>query len=351
MTPENVGYKGMGWNMRRALSILSVAMIAGLITLAETVSLHAAAHAADLAFEEVAPPPEEAKAITLSTPTSPNPSPETWLKLRRPEAPTWWLGPSDQLMVRNVSQATLTPFLPESSKATGAAVILAPGGGTLVLGIHSQGYEIARWLNERGIAAFVLKYRLVPTPKALGDFLELVERRPPIVYSDIVPVKQQAAESAATHEDGLEAVRYLRAHAAQFKIAPNRIGFMGFSAGAFTATGVALEADSGGRPDFVALIYGGMGGPVKVTASAPPVFIAATSDDPLYSIGGSVDVFLTLYRGWQLAHVPAELHMFDTGGHGFGITPKGKSSDQWTALFDHWLRERGAAPAKGTGAH
>lgn len=297
---------------------------------------------AGLAFAEVAPPPEEAHEIRLSG-KSANPAPETWLRMRGTQAPTWWLGPPDRIMVRNVSQATLTPFLPDSSKATGAAMILAPGGATLVLGMSLQGYQIARWLNERGIAAFVLKYRLVPTPQDLGAFLEIVERRPPINYSDIVPEKTQLEESAATHEDGLEAVRYVRTHASEFKVSPDRIGFMGFSSGGYTATGVALQADNLSRPNIVALIYGSMPGELTVGASAPPVFIVATSDDPLYSIGGSVEPYFNIYRAWQKAHVPAELHLFDTGGHGFGIAPQGKSSDQWTELLDHWLRERGFA--------
>jgi acetyl esterase/lipase len=299
------------------------------------------AQSAGLAFEEIPPPPQEDHAIRLSG-KSENQAQETWLRMRGTKAPPWWLGPCGSSVVRNVSQAALIPFLPDPAKATGAAVILAPGGGTLVHCMDTQ-YQMAKWLNDRGIAVFVLKYRLVPTPKDLGAFLGVVERRSPIVYSDIVPEKTQIEESTATHEDGLEAVRYLRAHASQSKISPDRIGFMGFSAGGFTAAGVALQADDQSRPNIVALIYGTMPGELTVGAKAPPLFIAATSDDPLYSIGGSVDPYLSTYRAWQQAHVPAELHMFSTGGHGFGIAPHGKSSDQWTALLDHWLREQGFA--------
>jgi acetyl esterase/lipase len=297
--------------------------------------------AVELAFEEIGPPPEEVHAIRLSG-KSENPNPETWLRMRGTKAPPWWLGPCGPLVIRNVSQTALIPFLPDPAKATGAAVILAPGGGTLVHCMDVQ-YQMAKWLNDRGIAAFVLKYRLVPTPKDLSAFLGVVERRPPVVYSDIIPEKIQLVESATTHKDGLEAVRYVRTHASRFKVSPNRIGFMGFSAGGFTAVGVALEADHSSRPDLVALIYGSMPGEITVDASAPPIFIAATSDDPLYSIGASVDPYLNIYRAWQQAHIPAEIHMFATGGHGFGITPRAKSSDQWSDLLDHWLQERGFA--------
>ena len=297
--------------------------------------------AVGLAFEEIAPPPEEVHAIRLSG-NSENPNPETWLRMRGTKSPPWWLGPCGPLVIRNVSQTALIPFLPDPAKATGAAVILAPGGGTLVHCMDVQ-YQMAKWLNDRGIAAFVLKYRLVPTPKDLSAFLRVVERRPPIVYSDIVPEKVQLEESAMTHDDGLEAVRYVRIHASRFKVSPHRVGFMGFSAGGFTAVGVALEADHSSRPDFVALIYGAMPGEITVDASAPPIFIAATSDDPLYAVGASVDPYLNIYRAWQQAHISAEIHMFATGGHGFGITPHAKSSDQWSGLLDHWLHEQGLA--------
>jgi acetyl esterase/lipase len=233
----------------------------------------------------------------------------------------------------------LIPFLPDPAKATGAAMILAPGGGTLVLGMESQGYQIAKWLNERGIAAFVLKYRLVSTPKELDTFLRLMETRDS-KYSEMVSAEQGAEEEIATREDGLEAVRYIRAHASQWKISPDRIGFMGFSAGGYTAVSVAFKANNLSRPNLIALIYGGMPGITKAPASAPPIFIAATSDDPLYSLGGGVDSYLSIYAVWQQAHVPAELHVFGTGGHGFGVVPRGKSSDQWLDLLSHWLREQ-----------
>ena len=293
------------------------------------------------------PPSEEANAIRLSG-KSENPNPEMWLRMRGTEAAPWWLGPTGRIVVRNVSQATLTPFAPDSAKANGAAMIVAPGGGTLVLGMELQGYQIARWLNERGITAFVLKYRLVPTPKDPGAFLTIVERPRPN-YAEIISEKQAREEAIATHEDGLEAVRYVRAHASQWKISADRIGFVGFSAGAYTAVGVALNADTRSQPNLVALIYGTMPGRLTVSASAPPIFIAASSDDPLYSIGGGADTYLDTYLAWQQAHAPAELHMFGTGGHGFGITPQQKSSDQWLDLFDHWLREQGFAAGEGRG--
>jgi len=142
------------------------------VLLAGALLANAAFGAADAALSEVAAPPEDQSSIALSGRTR-NPNPEAWLKRIEAKGAPWWIGPTGELLVRNVSQATLTPFLPERSKATGAAMIVAPGGGTLVLGMDLP-YQVARWLNARGIAAFVLKYRLVPTPKDPGAFLKIV---------------------------------------------------------------------------------------------------------------------------------------------------------------------------------
>ena len=217
-------------------------------------------------------------------------------------------------------------------------MIVAPGGGTLALSIDQQGYQIARWLNDRGIAAFVLKYRLVPTPANTEPFLKMVGMPMP-VYSDVIPPGVSAAEEVATREDALEAVRYVRTHAAQWHLSPDRIGFIGFSAGAYTAVGLALTADEASRPDAVAAIYGTMSGVPDVPAWAPPLFITAAFDDPLNAEDYDSDAYARTYMAWRKARVPAELHLFATGGHGFGIAPQGKSSDQWLTLLDHWLRE------------
>ncbi|MGH9643685.1 MAG: hypothetical protein ACRD3Q_14835, partial [Terriglobales bacterium] len=146
-------------SLKPTVAIRILCAVASGLTVATATPLYAEARGVGPAWEEVAPPPEEANTIRLPG-KSDNPNPETWLRMRGTTAPPWWLGPTGRLVVRNVSQATLTPFLPDSAKASGAAMIVAPGGGTLVLGMDKQGYQIARWLNERGIAAFVLQYRL-----------------------------------------------------------------------------------------------------------------------------------------------------------------------------------------------
>jgi len=315
-----------------------------LVTIASgAASLHARSNEPGGAWEAAPPPPEQARAISLSG-RSDNVQPENWLRLRGTAAAPWWVGPTGTLVVRNVSQATLTPFLPDPSKATGAAMIVAPGGGTLVLSMDTQGYQIARWLNERGIAAFVLKYRLVPTPARTDLFLKMVGMPRP-VYSDVIPPGQSQAEEIATREDASEAVRYVRSHSSQWKLSRDRIGIIGFSAGAYTAVGLALNADEASRPNAVAAIYGTMSGPLHVGSFTPPLFLAAAFDDPLNAEDFASDPYSQTYLAWRRARVPAELHIFDTGGHGFGVAAEGKSSDQWLGLLDHWLREHRFAKA------
>jgi acetyl esterase/lipase len=301
----------------------------------------------------VAPPPQERDAIDLSGKTA-NPVAEEWDSLDTglpPGAAPGSMGNfgGPELWVRNSSRATLTPFLPKSGKSTGAAMIVAPGGGFMQLAIDREGYSVARWLTQRGIAAFVLKYRLAPMPADQEAFLHAMTQ----IYStvqenaerarasgttltlvELFPPEQRAALLAA-REDGAEAVAYVRRHAAQWKLSPDRIGIMGFSAGAVTAIDVALTADEASRPDLVAPIYGSLSGEKSVPASAPPTFIAAAADDPFgrYS--------LDVYSAWRAKSVPAELHLFENGGHGFGVLRQGTSSDQWPELFDRWLRTHG----------
>jgi acetyl esterase/lipase len=280
-------------------------------SLAPVMSPRAAPASSDVVYKTVVAPLEDRDAIAIGTHTD-NPEPESWMRIvgKMGSASPWWIQtPIGELVVRNVSQAAITPFLPAPAKATGAAMIIAPGGGTLTLGMEQQGYDIARWLNGKGIAAFVLKYRLVPTPKNQDAFLEMVGRPMP-VYSDVISPQQSMEEEAATREDGFEAVRYVREHAQRWGLSVDRIGFMGFSAGAYTTLGVALKADDPSRPNLAACIYGVMSGVRGVPSSAPPLFIAASTDDPLMDSSGAKS-FVDTYLAWRQAHIPVEFHMFD----------------------------------------
>jgi acetyl esterase/lipase len=241
-----------------------------------------------------------------------------------------------ELRVRNVSQPSLTPFLPAPGKANGAAVIVAPGGGFMMLSWDSEGTAVAKRLAEAGVTAFVLKYRLDPTPDDAAGFtrafmarLATAGREEQLTFSAEKPAAADAAET----------VRLVRRRAAEWGIDPRRVGFVGFSAGAMTASNVAT-GDPKGRPDFVGIIYGALHQPVPT--DAPPAFIATAADDNLLK-GAAIPMF----QAWRAAGRPAELHLYERGGHGFGMLTKGSTSDLWFEQFVAWMRARGVMSAPG----
>ena len=235
--------------------------------------------------------------------------------------------------VRNVTQPTLTAFLPHPSKATGTAVIICPGGGFHALAIDHEGRDVARWLNARGVAASVLKYRLLATEVRDEDF----ERQFQENLSDrnkIREVTKQIGPLAIA--DGQQAVKIVRKRASEWGLAPNRIGIMGFSAGGRVTAGVALEHDAQSRPNFAAPIYGALWEDITVPADAPPLFMALANDDEL-----AVEPGLALYSAWRAAGHPVELHIYAQGGHGFGMRKQGLPADHWIDRFGEWLQIQG----------
>ncbi|MFV3126953.1 alpha/beta hydrolase [Niveispirillum sp. KHB5.9] len=234
-------------------------------------------------------------------------------------------------VVRNVTRPTLTPFLPDPAKATGAAVIVAPGGAYMMLAMEQEGWKVAKWLADQGIAAFVLKYRLDEDPAA---FLRVAGERfgaAARAGADKVPPIHQPLAIA----DGQQALRLVRAKAGEWKIDPARVGMIGFSAGAMTALQVTLANLPDARPDFVGLIYGPTNH-VSVPAGAPPMFTALAADDPLFGRSG-----FGLVEAWQKAGSPVELHFYERGDHGFGMKIQGTTSDLWPGQFHTWLKVRG----------
>jgi acetyl esterase/lipase len=240
-------------------------------------------------------------------------------------------------VVTNVSQPTLTVYAPAAGTANGTAIIVAPGGAFHALSINSEGIDVAKWLAARGVTAFVLKYRLVPTGEdgvkevmaKLGNLKKLDEDNAALVPLAIA--------------DGLAAVTYVRKHAAEFGIAPTRIGFIGFSAGGTVTSAVATKYTTESRPDFVAPIYAYLGAlkDVTVPQDAPPMFIAAATDDQLKLAPDSV----TLYNKWMAAGKPVELHMYAKGGHGFGMRKQNLPTDTWIDRFGEWLDLQGLLKA------
>lgn len=238
--------------------------------------------------------------------------------------------------VRNVVTAAIEPVLPDPANATGVGVIVAPGGGFMTLEIDNEGYRVARWLADHGIAAFVLRYRLNETPRDPQAFATYVRDFFTRAYAADAPPRPDMGTPAPALEDAQAAVRYLRAHAGEYGIDPGKIGFVGFSAGAMTTLSVALADDRAARPDFIAPIYGPMG-ERDVPNDAPAMFVAVALDDPLMTRGGVSG----LSESWRAAGRPVEAHLYERGGHGFGMTGRRPASALWIDEFYAWMQDRG----------
>nr|WP_319509968.1 alpha/beta hydrolase [uncultured Draconibacterium sp.] len=248
-------------------------------------------------------------------------------------------------MVRNVVDPTLTVFLPEEDKATGAAVVVAPGGGFVWLSLENEGTQVGKWLQEHGIAAFVLKYRLADTgPEGedvmtnAGEFLGQMMSVTATGNPEAELAKYPKVENiiALAEEDGRQAVKYIRANAAKYNIKQNRIGIMGFSAGGVVTMGVALKHDAESRPDFVAPIYGFAIEKLVVPEDAAPMFMACAADDAnVASKAGGV------YKAWLDAGKSVEFHVYSKGGHGFGMRKQDLPVDNWINQFYEWMNIQG----------
>jgi len=247
-------------------------------------------------------------------------------------------------MVRNVVRPSLTAYLPSKETATGAAMIVAPGGGFRWLSWQSEGTQVAEWLQAHGVAAFVLKYRLANTGATEADLRQASARLGAMADSarrDSMPANavNRDPDIARTLPlaiaDGREAVRLVRRRSAEWGIDRDRIGLMGFSAGAMLTVGVALERDVESRPDVVASIYAVQRTPIAVPADAPPLFALVAADDWAAS-GASV----ALYTAWRAMARPAELHVYAHGGHGFGMHKQRMPVDSWIERLGDWLQEQ-----------
>jgi acetyl esterase/lipase len=235
--------------------------------------------------------------------------------------------------VWNVSRPTLTAHLPDPAVATGAAAIVCPGGRFHFLAIEHEGTEVAEWLVARGVAAFVLKYRVLPTP----DTAEGVAKQTAETVADPERLQGQVRQLYPLFAaDGRRAVGLVRQRASEWGVRSDRVGILGFSAGGTVAASVALRYDAASRPAFAAPSRSAPGGPVNVPVDAPPLFLALAGDDAM-AVGAS----LPLYSAWHAAGRSAELHVFSQGGHGFGLRRQGQPSDRWGDLFDDWLRALG----------
>jgi acetyl esterase/lipase len=237
-------------------------------------------------------------------------------------------------VVANVTKPSLTVFRPPAELKNGTAVIVCPGGGFMALSINSEGNEVAKYLAAKGVTAFVLKYRLAHTGEdATQEFTQLYPDKQKFhdTVDKVIPL---------TIADGLAAVTYVRQHAANWGVSPDRVGIIGFSAGGAVTAGVAFHYAPEGRPAFVAPIYAGAASfrdAAAVPADAPPMFIVAATDDNL----GLAPVSVALYEKWTGAHKSVELHMYAKGGHGFGMRKQNLPTDHWIDRFAEWLELQG----------
>lgn len=307
---------------RRSISFIRL----GLVTAAAFALLGSPAAAQNDAMTPIATP-EQPTAIDLGT----GPLPGATI----PEA---WHSQYGSVFARNVTEATLTPFLPRDGRGSGAAVIVAPGGGFRSLSMENEGWDVARALADRGVAAFVLKYRLNQTPEDLEEFARPSQ---PAASPPVRPSADEAAASLAPQiTDARAAFDLVRTRASEWGIDSDRIGMIGFSAGAMLTMTTALT-DPHATPAFVGNIYGPLGA-VNVPANAPPMFVALAADDPLFP-----DTNFGLIQSWRAAKRPVEFHYYEQGGHGFGMYSKETTSTGWFDAFVAWLDMHGMLKPKG----
>ncbi len=259
---------------------------------------------------------------------------ETYLPPSSAVPQTYLPLPFDIKIVRNIAQPRLLAYLPDPAVATGTAVVVCPGGAFNFLSIELEGTEIARWLCARGIAAFVLTYRVAQTEARDEDLIKQLQER----FTNLMKLMElmQQIEPLAI-ADGQQAIKVVRQRAAEWGIAPERIGILGFSSGGVVTTGAAMQYDEESRPNFAAPIYPAFSGRgIAVPTDAPPLFLLAANDDPM-GVGAS----LPLYSAWRDAGHPVELHLYAQGGHGFGMKKQGLPSDDWIERFSEWLQAQG----------
>lgn len=280
----------------------------------------------------------------MATPAQPNTVPLNTGPLPGATVSESWHRQYGSVFARNVTEATLTAFLPDPAKATGAAVIVAPGGAFMTLSMENEGWDVAKALQAKGVAAFVLKYRTRQTPADLAEFGEAMNRvfasvgaAPPPTATAVTPGAAPAPRPMPGLEaqvaDANAAFAYIRSNAQTLGVDPDRVGMMGFSAGAMLTMVTTLSGEA--KPAFIGNIYGSLGA-VEVPADAPPLFMAIAADDGLFAKRG-----FGLIESWEKAGKPVEFHYYEQGGHGFGMYPKATTSTGWFVNFSNWLEMRG----------
>ncbi len=237
------------------------------------------------------------------------------------------------IRLTGVSSPTITVYLPPKEKNTGAAVLVFPGGGYSILALDLEGSEVCEWLNSIGVTSVLLKYR--------------------------VPARAGTPREGAPLQDAQRAIRLVRSHAKDWEVDPDRIGALGFSAGAHLAANLSNNYDKrtydpvdeadriSCRPNFAAILYPGLitksnagvelAPEITVTENTPPTFLLQAEDDPV-----RVENSLLYYAALKKAKVPADMHLFAKGGHGYGLRHTGLPVTDWPKLAEQWMHSIGA---------
>lgn len=274
------------------------------------------------------------KVTSIDIPSQPNAIELGTGELPDATAKESWHTQYGSFFARNVTVATLTPFLPAKGKSSGAAVIVAPGGGFRTLSMNNEGWDVAKALADKGVAAFVLKYRLKQTPadmeayqKSMAEMFSGSGRRPPTQQDPSVEYAAQIADAQA-------AFALVRKRGKEWGVDSDRIGMIGFSAGAMLTMFTTLHGKDA-KPAFIGNIYGPLM-KMDVPADAPPLFIGLAADDPFFANAG-----YGLIDSWRAAKRPVEFHLFEQGGHGFGMYQKETTSTGWFDSYVRWLDMHG----------
>lgn len=224
-----------------------------------------------------------------------------------------FIGPNDtERRIRKITSPTMLVY--PAARPNGTGIIVIPGGGLNYVTIDKEGTAVAEWLNTIGVTAFVLKHRV--TFSTFDDGLRIAG------------------------EDTTLAVRLAKRCAAEWRLDPNRIGLMGFSSGGYLTLLAATAANPASRPAFAAALYPSAPDEIRIPSGAPPLFLALAHDDT----SGMRDATLRVYTAWHNARIPAELHIFWKGGHGFGVRKRGNPADAWPDRLADWLRSRQLIP-------
>lgn len=278
-------------------------------------------------FSSVTILPAQQKVITLYDGIAPGAESWTWPEAES-DSNAW-----NSKLVYNVSKPTLTVFAPAANAATGTGIVICPGGAFFALSINTEGTEVAKWLVKKGVTCFVLKYRL-------GHILT---NEPAKEISSKMGTPEFQKEASVivplAIEDGKKALAYVRNHAEEYGIDKNKIGIIGFSAGGTVATSAAFNYDAQNKPNFVGSIYPFFPPEYvnNIPADAPPLFIAAATNDGLQLAPHSSN----LYQQWLVAKRPAEIHIYAEGNHGFGMREQHLPSDTWIDRFGDWMKMNG----------